>query len=309
MGSGQRSEPEANRLVDWLLFNGIVVDELKQAYTFDGVTYPAGSYVVLHEPGPPGSRRHRPRHRRRHLRGHQHPLRAAGCVEPRLPVGCRRGTGAAGRDLHPAHQPDPQGQPPARRRRTGHGERIRPGDRLADGGAHPQRAHGRRPHGRAGAGAVHGGERRSPARPGARSSPPTRRPRSGWPRSAARTTCGSTGSAASHRRPSRSTASRGSWCSPAPSTRTCGRCRTSASRPTSCRRRQLNAAAAGPAAELRRHLEHRRLPGNAANPTARRGCRPSSPPAAATSVPGPTVRTSSTTGALVTGLTAATRVR
>jgi hypothetical protein len=34
------------RLVDWLLFNGILVDELKQAYTFDGVTYPAGSYVV-----------------------------------------------------------------------------------------------------------------------------------------------------------------------------------------------------------------------------------------------------------------------
>jgi Zinc carboxypeptidase len=46
MGTGQRSEPEANRLVDWLLFNGILVDELKQAYTFDGVTYPAGSYIV-----------------------------------------------------------------------------------------------------------------------------------------------------------------------------------------------------------------------------------------------------------------------
>ena len=46
MGSDQRSEPEANRLVDWLLFNGILVDEMKQAYTFDGVTYPKGSYVV-----------------------------------------------------------------------------------------------------------------------------------------------------------------------------------------------------------------------------------------------------------------------
>jgi hypothetical protein len=46
MGDVQRSEPEANRLVDWLLFNGILVDELKQAYTFDGVTYPKGSYVV-----------------------------------------------------------------------------------------------------------------------------------------------------------------------------------------------------------------------------------------------------------------------
>ncbi len=46
MGGAQRSQPEANRMVDWLLFNGIVVDELKQAYTFDGVTYPKGSYVV-----------------------------------------------------------------------------------------------------------------------------------------------------------------------------------------------------------------------------------------------------------------------
>jgi hypothetical protein len=46
MGDGQRSQPEANRLVDWLLFNGILVDELKQGYTFDGVSYPKGSYVV-----------------------------------------------------------------------------------------------------------------------------------------------------------------------------------------------------------------------------------------------------------------------
>jgi len=46
VGETQRSEAEANRLVDWLLFNGIVVDELKQPYTFDGVRYPAGSYVV-----------------------------------------------------------------------------------------------------------------------------------------------------------------------------------------------------------------------------------------------------------------------
>jgi hypothetical protein len=46
MGDEQRSEPEANRLVDWLLFNGILVDEIKRAYTFDGVTYPKGSYVV-----------------------------------------------------------------------------------------------------------------------------------------------------------------------------------------------------------------------------------------------------------------------
>jgi hypothetical protein len=47
MGDGQRSEPEANRLVDWLLFNGVVVHELKQPYALDGVLHPRGSYVVL----------------------------------------------------------------------------------------------------------------------------------------------------------------------------------------------------------------------------------------------------------------------
>jgi hypothetical protein len=47
MGDGQRSEPEANRLVDWLVSNGIVVDEMKQPYAFDGMDYPRGSYVVF----------------------------------------------------------------------------------------------------------------------------------------------------------------------------------------------------------------------------------------------------------------------
>lgn len=46
LGEGQRSEPEANRLVKWLLTNGIEVHELKQAYAFDGTTYEKGSYVV-----------------------------------------------------------------------------------------------------------------------------------------------------------------------------------------------------------------------------------------------------------------------
>jgi hypothetical protein len=47
MGAHQRSDPEANRLVDWLVFNGIVVHELKQPYAFAGVTYERGSYVVF----------------------------------------------------------------------------------------------------------------------------------------------------------------------------------------------------------------------------------------------------------------------
>jgi len=47
IGPLQRSEPEANRLVDWLTSNGIIVHEMKQPYPFDGVTYPRGSYVVF----------------------------------------------------------------------------------------------------------------------------------------------------------------------------------------------------------------------------------------------------------------------
>jgi hypothetical protein len=46
MGEGQRSEPDANRLVDWLLTNGVIVEEMKQAFDFDGRTYQKGSYVI-----------------------------------------------------------------------------------------------------------------------------------------------------------------------------------------------------------------------------------------------------------------------
>ena len=46
LGTGQRSDPEANRLVDWLLLNGVVVEEMKQECTFDGRTFDRGSYVI-----------------------------------------------------------------------------------------------------------------------------------------------------------------------------------------------------------------------------------------------------------------------
>ena len=45
-GAGQRSTPEASRLVQWLLDNQVVVEELKQNATFDGQTFERGSYVV-----------------------------------------------------------------------------------------------------------------------------------------------------------------------------------------------------------------------------------------------------------------------
>ena len=45
-GEGQRSNPEANRLVDWLLFNGAEIDALQADYQYGGQTFKKGSYVV-----------------------------------------------------------------------------------------------------------------------------------------------------------------------------------------------------------------------------------------------------------------------
>ncbi len=45
-GGGQRSNAEANRLAQWLLDNGIEVHEASSAFTWSGVDYPAGSYIV-----------------------------------------------------------------------------------------------------------------------------------------------------------------------------------------------------------------------------------------------------------------------
>ena len=45
-GGGQRSDAEANRMVQWLLDNGIQVETALEAFTGNGQTFPAGSYVV-----------------------------------------------------------------------------------------------------------------------------------------------------------------------------------------------------------------------------------------------------------------------
>jgi hypothetical protein len=45
-GAGQRSDPEANRLVEWMFFNGIEVQELKQDYAWNGRLFERGSYVI-----------------------------------------------------------------------------------------------------------------------------------------------------------------------------------------------------------------------------------------------------------------------
>ena len=45
-GAGQRSDAEANRLVDWLLVNGVRVERSKQDFMWKGVAFKAGSYIV-----------------------------------------------------------------------------------------------------------------------------------------------------------------------------------------------------------------------------------------------------------------------
>lgn len=45
-GAAQRSDAEANRLVEWLLDNEIAVTQSSADVTWNGTTYPAGSYVV-----------------------------------------------------------------------------------------------------------------------------------------------------------------------------------------------------------------------------------------------------------------------
>ena len=47
IGRGQRSDAEANRLVEWLFFNGIRVWQLTDETSFGGQTFDQGSYVVL----------------------------------------------------------------------------------------------------------------------------------------------------------------------------------------------------------------------------------------------------------------------
>jgi hypothetical protein len=46
VGEGQRSDAEANRLVEWLLFNDIEVDQLERDYRLGSQTFEEGSYVV-----------------------------------------------------------------------------------------------------------------------------------------------------------------------------------------------------------------------------------------------------------------------
>ena len=46
VGKGQRSDPEANRLIEWALFNDIEVDRLEKDYRWEGRTFEEDSYVI-----------------------------------------------------------------------------------------------------------------------------------------------------------------------------------------------------------------------------------------------------------------------
>ena len=46
VGAGQRSDAEANRLVQWLLDNGIEVMQTTADFTWGTQTFEKGSYVV-----------------------------------------------------------------------------------------------------------------------------------------------------------------------------------------------------------------------------------------------------------------------
>jgi hypothetical protein len=46
VGEGQRSDAEANRLVEWALFNDIEVHEIERDYRFGSQTFEEGSYVI-----------------------------------------------------------------------------------------------------------------------------------------------------------------------------------------------------------------------------------------------------------------------
>ena len=65
LGNGQRSDPEANRLVDWLLENGIQVEELEAGRGVRRTDVRQGLVRGLDDAGAPRPCRHRAQHRRR----------------------------------------------------------------------------------------------------------------------------------------------------------------------------------------------------------------------------------------------------
>jgi hypothetical protein len=100
LGPGQRSDPEANRLVRWLLTNGIEVSQLSKSITPRRADLRGRLVCRLDGPGAPRARRDGARNRRRRLRQDQHALRAAANT-----VGTARVTVYA---MNPLYRADPE---------------------------------------------------------------------------------------------------------------------------------------------------------------------------------------------------------
>ena len=140
LGDGQRSDPEANRLVEWLLFNGIEVEALKKAAEFDGESFDTGLVRRPDGPGAPGARRHRALDRGGRLGPDQPAVRAAGGLEPRVPLGRRRRHDPRGFLVRPARQADLAAERTGRRHRRRSRGCLRAGGRLRNGGPDPESA-------------------------------------------------------------------------------------------------------------------------------------------------------------------------
>ena len=160
MGAGQRSDAEANRLVSVAARQRHRGDEAALERSRPGPGRRAGLVRRPHGPGAPWPGRDVARHRRRHLEPDRHPLRAAGGVEPRLPLGRRHPAGAERRGLHGRDDgADREADDPRRRHRDGQRRVLRARDELGDRGADAQRGAEERPDREAGEGAVHTGRR------------------------------------------------------------------------------------------------------------------------------------------------------
>ena len=236
LGAGQRSDAEANRLVDWLLFNGIEVRQLRFDSVILGQDVAAGSYVV------DMAQAHR------------------GLAETSLGIGVDVSSRIGILYAPPAAWSHgylwgadtlqvPNGVPFTAKTtqpiaktvvlgggvESGAGRLLRARDRLGDRGADAERTAAGRADCEARDGSVHLGRRQLPGRHGALRRHDRRGHRTGRQERRPDAPSDRVGACVSWRT---STARRGSRCSRTPSTRASGRSGTSASRPTRSARRR-----------------------------------------------------------------------